>query len=56
MAKIMALVLGIENCLIITNSIMEYIDYFEAALFASVFHLNADDLNELLFEDEEVYS
>ena len=48
----MALVLGIENCLIITNSIMEYIDYFEAALFASVFHLNADDFKGFPIEDK----
>lgn len=49
----MALVLGIENCLIITNSIMEYIDYFEAALFASVFRLNADDFKGFPIENKE---
>lgn len=38
------------------NSVMEYIDYFETALFASVFHLNAGDFKGFPIEDEEVYS
>jgi hypothetical protein len=31
---------------------MEHIDYFEAALFASVFHLNAGDFRGFPVEDE----
>ena len=45
--------LGIENCLIITNNAMEYVDFFEAALFASVFHLNADDFKGFPIENKE---
>ena len=48
----MALALGIESCLIIMNSAMEYVDYFEAALFASVFHLNADDFTGFPIKSE----
>ena len=31
---------------------MEYVDFFEAALFASVFHLNADDFTGFSIENE----
>ena len=54
--KITASGLEVENCLIIMNNTMNEIDYFEAALFASVFHLNAGDFKGLPIEDEEVYS
>ena len=50
--KIITVALEVENCLIIMNNTMNEIDYFEAALFASVFHLNADDLMDYLFKDE----
>lgn len=35
---------------------MEYIDYFEAALFAACFGLNASDFKGFPIKDEEVYS
>ena len=44
--------LEVENCLIIMNNTMNEIDYFEAALFASVFHLNADDFKGFPIKDE----
>jgi hypothetical protein len=44
--------LEVENCLIIMNNTMDEIDYFEAALFASVFHLNADDFRGFPIENE----
>ena len=31
---------------------MEYVDFFEAALFASVFHLNSDDFRGFPIKDE----
>ena len=46
----------VENCLIIMNNTMNEIDYFEAALFAACFGLNAGDFKGFPIEDEEVYS
>lgn len=50
--KITASGLEVENCLIIMNNTMNEIDYFEAALFASVFHLNAGDFKGFPIEDK----
>ena len=43
----------VGNCLIIMNNTMSEIDYFEAALFASIFKLNADDFKGFPIESEE---
>ena len=43
----------VVNCLIITNNAMDEIDYFEAALFADCFGLNADDFKGFPIKDEE---
>lgn len=42
--KITAMVLGIENCLIITNNAMETYDIFDLSLFMACFGLKIDDL------------
>lgn len=49
----MALGLEVKNCLIITSRNMEMIDFFEAALFAACFGLNAGDFKGLPIENEQ---
>lgn len=44
--------LEVENYIIIMSSVMEHIDYFEAALFAACFELNADDFTGFPIKSE----
>lgn len=53
MEKIIAVELEVENYLIITSRNMEMIDFFEAALFAACFGLNAGDFKGFPIENKE---
>ena len=50
--KITAMGSEVVNCLIIMNNTMNEIDYFEAALFAACFGLNAGDFKGFPIENE----
>lgn len=52
MVKTLCMALSVEIFYLIMNNIMEYIDFFEAALFAACFGLNAGDFKGFPIEDK----